>query len=141
MIARTMSVACALTLCASVSVSSQVRAKHAGIDITVTKLEKVKEFKVPGGGLRDFVAKSGHDLAVVTFEASKEIELGDQGVRIALVDANRREYAKVFTQTALYEKGDVKVIAVFEVPEQASLRSLTLDETAIDVSKLSTSAK
>jgi hypothetical protein len=139
------SLVCALTLFASPSVSSQVRAKHAGIDITVTEVKKVKEFKVPGAvapyGPGPYVATSGHDLAVVTFEASKEIKLGDQDVKMVLVDANRQEYGKVFSQTAFYEKGNVKVVALFEVPEQASLRSLKLDETAIDVSKVSTSAK
>ena len=137
---RTVSLACALTLFASLPVSSQVKAKHGDIDITVTELKRVKEFKVPGAaapyGPGPFVAKAGYDLSVVTFEAVKEIEIGDQGVKIALVDINGQSYRKVFSQTAFYEKGNVKVVALFEVPEQVRLSSLNLDETAIDISKL-----
>ena len=145
MIGRMLAIACVLTFCASVSLSAQVKAKHAGIDVTVTELKKIKEFKVPGAGPPytpgPYVAKPDHDLAVVTFEANQEIKLDDHGARVVLVDAQGQEHRKICSQTAFYEKGNVKVVALFEVPERAILRTLKLDETVIDVLKLSTSAK
>ena len=112
-----------------------VKGMVGGAEVTVVSLKKMAEFKFPGSGIgyglpRPFQAEKGKELVVIELKSDKEVKFEKAQVK----DDKSQAYESLFRQTFEFQDRPREITILFEVPEQAALKTLTLDETSFDLS-------
>ena len=128
---------CSLTAACSGKVTGTV----AGVEVAVDSVKRVKEFKQPGSGTgygqrRPFEAEAGKEFLVIELKAPKKIEFGDPGIKATVKDDKGQTYNAIYSQVFGFNEGKVEAKILFEVPEQASVSTLLLDQTPFDLSRV-----
>lgn len=114
-----------------------VKGMVGGAEVTVVSLKKMAEFKFPGSGIgygqpRPFQAEKGKELVVIELKSDKDAKFEKAQVK----DDKDQAYESLFRQVFEFQDRPREITILFEVPEQIALKTLMLDETSFDLSKL-----
>lgn len=134
---RTTLVIAAIFVCIlNSSCKREVKGRVGGAEVTVVSLKKMAEFKFPGGGTgygqpRPFKAEQGKELVVIELKSDKEVKIAKAQVK----DDKGQMYESLFQQIFEFQDKPREITVLFEVPEQAVVKTLVINETSFDLSR------
>jgi len=136
---RTALVVVAIFVCIlNSSCNREVKGKIGDAEVTVVSLKRMTEFKFPGSGSgygqpRPIKAEPGKQLVVIELKSDKEVKVAKAEVK----NDKGQMYEVFFQQMLNYQDKPGEMSLVFVVPEQTALKTLMINETSFDLSKVS----
>lgn len=119
------------------SCNREVKGKVGDAEVTVVSLKKMAEFKFPGSGIgfgqpRPFKAKQGKELVVIELKSDREVNVAKAQVK----DDKGQMYESLFQQVFNFQDKPREISILFEVPAQTAVKTLMINETSFDLSKV-----
>jgi hypothetical protein len=125
--------------------SGTAKGTVAGIEVTVDSQRREQEFKPPGSGsgygqMRPLQTTAANEFLVIELKSPNKIAFGDTGLKARVKDDQGQTYEMIYSQ--VFGFGDEKTEAklLFEVPRNASVSMLLINDVSFDLSKVKTSA-
>lgn len=130
--------ATALIALLALTATAQVTHRVGGVEVTVLTLDRTTETPIQQPnlpGIRPCTPTAGNDLAVLTFRASRALQL-EENPQVQLLDADNQTHSALCTRQWKYGDGHAEGVLVFDVPEGKPLEQLELQGVPFDVSDL-----
>ena len=134
---RTLVIAAIFVCILNSSCKREVKGRVGDAEVTVVSLKTMVEFKFPGSGTgygqpRPFTTEQGKQLVVIELKSDKTVKVDKAQVK----DDKGQMYESLFQQTFEFQDKPREISMLFEVPEQAVLKTLMINETSFDLSNV-----